>query len=101
MDKLGNIELGGHKYSVIIQELISPNPGTDLYGRHEITQNQILINEVLTLDRAKETLIHEVLHGILVNSGQEHPENIIDALANGLFQLGIGDVLWKKVQKKS
>lgn len=101
MEKIGNIVLGGHKYQVLSKELISEDPSKDLYGRHEITQNLILINEVLNSDRAKETLIHEILHGILVNAGQEHPENIIDALSNGLFQLGVGDMLWKQVQKKS
>ena len=30
-----------------------------------------------------------------------HKEGYIDALSNGLFQLGMGDYIWTKIQKKS
>jgi hypothetical protein len=49
----------------------------------------------------EETLIHEVLHAIFYNTGLEHDEKQIEAISNGLFQLGIGDYLWKKSEKQS
>jgi len=40
------------------------------------------------------------LHAIHYNTGLEHDERTIEAISNGLFQLGVGDYLWKKSLKK-
>ena len=95
------INIGGHEYEILVTELKHENPRKELYGRHLVRNSEILINSKINKERQVETLIHEVIHAILVNAGHEHDEGIIDALSNGLFQLGVGGYLWKKAQKKS
>lgn len=96
---VGKIEIGGHSYEVIELELVHEQDNKELYGRHEVKTNTILLNNTIHPDRKKETFIHEVLHAILLNGGHEHPEHIIDCISNGLFQLGVGEHLWKSLKK--
>ena len=72
----------------------------DIQSVNNRKDNIILINEGIEKTRKLETLIHEILHAICYNTGLEHDERQIEALSNGLFQLGIGEYLWKKSQKK-
>jgi|TARA_R110002020_G_scaffold3284_2_gene14892 Zn-dependent peptidase ImmA (M78 family) len=95
------IAIGGHEYEVIFTGLRHEDSTKELYGRHEVKDNIIYINENIHPSRQKETLIHEILHALHFNYGLQHSEGYIDALSNGLFQLGMGDYLWKKIQKKS
>tara|TARA_R100000742_G_C4277536_1_gene99516 strand:- start:15 stop:335 length:321 start_codon:yes stop_codon:yes gene_type:complete len=97
-----SLNLGGHDYKIVLDPLEDKaEPGKILYGQHLVELNVILINSNIEQSRKEETLIHEVLHSIHYNSGLEHDERQIEAISNGLFQLGVGDYLWKKAQKKS
>ena len=99
MKKLGKLEIGGHIYEVSEENLVSPDASRELYGRHEVIGNKIRVNENIKPSRKKETLIHEIIHAVLMNGGHEHPEPIIDCISNGLHQLGVGDYLWAKLKK--
>ncbi len=94
-----SLNLGGHQYKILVQELEAIEASKVLYGQHLVEHNIILINENIDQSRKEETLIHEVLHAIHYNTGLEHSERTIEAISNGLFQLGIGEYLWKKAQK--
>ena len=93
------MNIGGHNYIIVLDELSSGKDNRVLYGRHLVEDNIILINSKIEKSRQQETLIHEILHSIHFNCGLEHDERAIEAISNGLFQLGIGDYLWKKAQK--
>lgn len=93
------LNIGGHKYIICVDKLEMEEPDRELYGRHLVKDNIILINSDIEESRKQETLIHEVLHAIHYNCGLEHNERHIEAVSNGLFQLGIGEFLWKKSQK--
>ena len=95
------LTIGGHEYKIIELPLEHEDSSKELYGRHLVKENVILINDSIHESRKKETLIHEVLHAIFYNYGLEHKENLIDAISNGLFQLGVGDFLWKTSKKQS
>tara|TARA_R100000458_G_C8021962_1_gene81296 strand:- start:59 stop:358 length:300 start_codon:yes stop_codon:yes gene_type:complete len=99
MSKKMSLNLGGHQYKILVQELEAIEASKVLYGQHLVEHNIILINENIDQSRKEETLIHEVLHAIHYNTGLEHSERTIEAISNGLFQLGIGEYLWKKAQK--
>ena len=104
MDDIGKaieLNIGGHDYKIIEIPLKHEDGSKELYGRHLVKENVILINKDIAESRKKETLIHEVLHAIFYNTGLEHDERQIEAISNGLFQLGVGEYLWKKSQKKS
>jgi len=94
------LNVGGHNYTIMITPLEHEDDDKELYGRHLVKNNIILINEEIDDSRQKETLVHEVLHAICYNTGLEHSERMIEALSNGLFQLGVADYLWRKAQKE-
>jgi|9_EtaG_2_1085328.scaffolds.fasta_scaffold00040_32 Zn-dependent peptidase ImmA (M78 family) len=95
------INIGGHDYKIIELPLEHEDKSKELYGRHMVKENIILINEDIHKSRKEETLIHEILHAIFFNYGLNHDERVIDAISNGLFQLGIGEFLWKTSKKQS
>tara|TARA_R110000824_G_scaffold151672_1_gene322717 strand:- start:39 stop:365 length:327 start_codon:yes stop_codon:yes gene_type:complete len=94
MGILGEISIGGHVYKIVVQELKHEDPKKTLYGRHSVDDNIIYISDSIVTSRKEETLIHEVLHAIFYNTGLDHNEHQIEAISNGLFQLGIGEYLW-------
>ena len=98
--KAMELNIGGHLYKIVELPLEHEDNDKELYGRHLVKDNIILINEGIEKSRKLETLIHEILHAICYTTGLEHDERQIEALSNGLFQLGIGEYLWKKSQKK-
>jgi hypothetical protein len=103
MSKLSTMKLniGGHLYKIAELPLKHEDDTKELYGRHLVKENIILINKDIETSRKYETLVHEVLHAIHYNTGLDHDERQIDAISNGLFQLGVGEFLWKTSKKKS
>jgi|TARA_R110002050_G_scaffold81421_3_gene174083 Zn-dependent peptidase ImmA (M78 family) len=99
-NKSMKLDIGGHVYKIVVLPLEHEDSDKELYGRHLVKENIILINEGIEQSRKLETLIHEVLHAICYNTGLEHNERQIEALSNGLFQLGIGEYLWKTSKKQ-
>ncbi len=92
------IKVGGHNYNVVEMNLSPNKDGKQLLGMHDVKENKIFIDESMTHTRKVETFMHEIIHVIYTNSGASHDEGAIDALSNGLLQLGVADYLWKKVQ---
>ena len=90
------MKIGGHQYKINLVGEMKVKNGS-IMGLHDCRTCTINIDKNLTESRQKETLIHEILHAVLTNAGfQEQDEHYIDTIANGLFQLGIGDFLWNK-----
>jgi Zn-dependent peptidase ImmA (M78 family) len=100
-EKAMELTIGGHLYKIVELPLKHEDESKELYGRHMVKDNIILINTDIHQSRKEETLIHEILHAIFYNYGLEHKENLIDAISNGLFQLGVGGFLWKTSKKQS
>jgi Zn-dependent peptidase ImmA (M78 family) len=99
-EKKMRLNIGGHNYKIVELPLEHEDNDKELYGRHLVKDNIILINANIEESRKIETLVHEILHAIHYNTGLEHDERTIEAISNGLFQLGVGDYLWKKSLKK-
>lgn len=92
------IRVGGHDYNVVETNLDGVREDKDLLGMHDVKANRIFIDENMTHSRKVETFMHEIIHVIYTNAGANHDEGAIDALSNGLLQLGVADYLWKKVK---
>lgn len=59
------------------------------FGQITYTESKILINKDITEDKKKETLCHEILHGILHHLGEfelNDNESFVSRLANGIAQ---------------
>lgn len=59
------------------------------FGQIDYPKCEIKINKDLTEDAKKETLFHEVVHGILVHIGRSdlgQDETFVQTLGNALFQ---------------
>ena len=97
--KVMELNIGGHDYKIIELPLKHDDDDKELYGRHMVKENIIMINEDIHDSRKKETLLHEILHAVFYNYGLQHKEGLIDAISNGMFQLGVGGYLWEKAQK--
>ncbi len=93
----------GHEYEIVYvddfrgeeEKLI----GRVIHGHHIIE-----IRDSLPQSQKIETLLHEIGHCILWhyghNSEEIRGENVIDAFANGLFELGVGEFLLEKAKKE-
>jgi hypothetical protein len=92
------LNIGGHHYVIKEMEETIREDGKMLLGFHDVRECTITLDEGLKHSRKVETLLHEVIHVILTNTGCEHSERTIDSLSNGLLQLGVGDFVWKQAK---
>lgn len=84
-----HVQIGPLRYKVVeVEELASPASGA-LYGDINYGKCRIRIAADSCAQMKQVTLMHEILHGILVCAAQteEHNEAHIDALAHGLIQV--------------
>tara|TARA_R110000824_G_scaffold15484_5_gene65075 strand:- start:573 stop:896 length:324 start_codon:yes stop_codon:yes gene_type:complete len=98
-NKIGNLNIGGHVYKVKHMKDVNKKDGRMLLGLHDVKEQTIMVDIDLQKSRKVETLLHEVLHVIYTNTGCDHDERAIDALSNGLMQLGVGNFIWDKVKR--
>lgn len=92
------IEVGGHVYNVVETDLPPKEDGRTLLGLHDCKNNTIFVDKDMVHSRKVETFMHELIHVMYTNAGAKHDEGAIDALSNGLLQLGVADYLWKRVK---
>jgi len=73
--------------------------GKEVYGQTNYDLGQIEINTSLPKSVQEATLIHEILHAMIFHtySRNNHDEAIIQALANGFYQMGAGRYLIEKM----
>lgn len=79
------VKIGGIDYAVIRVKDLHSEQGIKLDGCIVHNQFEICLDEDLAPTAVLQTLWHEILHGILVQSGfTEHNEQIVDLLAFGI-----------------
>jgi len=93
------LNIGGHTYKIKVARGLESEDGRMLLGYHDARVAEIVLDKEMIQSRKVETMLHEVLHVILTNTGNKHDEGMIDSIANGLHQLGVGDYLWKKAKR--
>lgn len=93
------LEIGGHNYDIkTMTNRTNKKNGNMLLGKHDVKECEIWLDDSMSHTRTVETFMHEILHVILTNTGNEHNEKLIDGVANGLLQLGAADYLWRKAK---
>ena len=94
------LDIGGLEYKVKMMDgEKNASDGKLLFGLNNPRTCEIFLDEKLVASRRNETFLHEVIHVILVNTGCDHDEGLIESLANGFHQLGVGEYLWRKTTK--
>ena len=80
------IKIGWREYEIVIDPIIDANR---THGEIVYQQNRITISPSQSDEETKECLVHEIIHGILYNMGNENvsDENFINGLTENLYQV--------------
>lgn len=82
----GTIKISGIDYSV---DGFDTDVDRNLMGRLSYDTAQIYIRNDLPIDKKMETLLHEVMHAVYMNSGLQpgdEEEKVVTALSSGVYQ---------------
>ena len=82
------VKIGWRNYDIAQGEHRGSDDG-DIYGQIEYGKRQIFLYEKLDEDEKSVTLLHELVHGILFNMGNELRTNelFVTAFSENLYQL--------------
>lgn len=83
------VNVCGLKYKVKEVEVIDEGYEGIVQGRIEYSKQKILLKKKLPKQIKKETLIHEIIHGVLLHIGRTdltEDEMFVQSLANGLYK---------------
>lgn len=98
------MKICGHEYKVFIEFVDNMKREDDpmFFGQVRVSTGVIRLWPRAKRDVQEESLIHEIIHAILThsNSRSAHDEQVVGAIAGGLYQLGVGKFLWKKAKPK-
>lgn len=82
------VNICGVKHQVIDADDVF-NAGDMHFGQINFIEGQILVNKDLTSELRKETICHEMVHGMLVHIGYQElsqDEKLVQALGNAIMQ---------------
>jgi len=96
------MKICGHDYKVTIEFVDGMKREDDKmwFGQVTISTGIIRIFPRARRSVQEESLIHEVIHAIIAHSNSKcsPDEGVIQAIAGGLYQLGVGKFLWEKAK---
>lgn len=80
------ISIGGIEYKVVLVNTLRAEDGTKLDGHIIYGSSQIRLDEALGKQTLWQTMLHEIIHGILCQSGySDVKEPLIDTMAFGVL----------------
>jgi Zn-dependent peptidase ImmA (M78 family) len=91
MTKLEKVNVFGRVYPIVYEDLSSEN----IWGDHLHDERMIRIDENLTPENERATILHEVIHAILFESGlhsmltRKLEETLCRSIENGLIGTGL------------
>ncbi len=96
------MKICGHDYKIDFVPNYRGRDGKLYSGEIVYSDRYIGIDSTMKKSVIEETLLHEIIHGIMWHSNKktDHNEQAIQAIANGLYQLGVGKFLWEKAKPK-
>lgn len=89
---ISEVKIGGIRHKIVtVSDLHSVDDKglkVSFYGQIEYKTGLIKLESDACLDQQKSTLIHEIMHGVLSQAGQEdHDEKQLVILGYGLYQV--------------
>ena len=91
------LKVCGHYFRVKIVENLRDHEGNDAWGRIHIGLQTIELERNCSDTKKEETIVHEVIHAIDDSLELGCDEGQVCALANALFQLGLGEKLMSRI----
>ena len=84
---MNSVKIGPITYDVKIVERLLNGGSGKLDGQISYSRQLIELDSALCSDAQRQTLWHEIIHGILTQSGRHDgvSDDVIDALAYGVF----------------
>ena len=82
------MKICGVNYDIVEADDVFNSESTH-FGQIDFVRGKIVVNSALSEDAKKETIVHEVTHGILVYIGRSdlsQDEQFVQALGNAIFQ---------------
>jgi hypothetical protein len=86
MTTIGTLKIGPFVFAV---EFGSPldDKGNSVDGKLWHSRSRIVIDTDLEAQPQKQTLLHEIVHEIAIQAGQDVSEGLVDAIAFGFYQV--------------
>lgn len=90
----GTISIAGRDYAYRLVDDLESDAGVGLNGWYKGDTREIEVRTGLPSDQHKDVLVHEIVHGILRQTGHEPAdrndcENLVEALTHGLVSVRI------------
>ena len=96
------MKICGHEYKTVIGFVEGLKRENDkmYFGHIKFSTGMIHLWPRARRSIQEESLIHEIVHAIIFHSNckGDHDESLLQAIAGGLYQLGIGKFLWEKAR---
>lgn len=83
------VHISGHEYVLKYQKDLVNDEGTPLWGHYRVGTREILVEKGLPTPANNNTVLHEIVHGILEHAGIDQAEPIANAVAYGLESVRI------------
>ena len=84
---IDNVKIGPLVYKVVFDGNLTGEEGPPIFGAIVISKSTIFVEDLADDQWKRITLLHEIIHAMLDQAGQEQNENVINALAHGVYGL--------------
>ncbi len=82
------VKIGAQEFTVVRVENLRGDEGTLVDGQMNFNQSEIRIDTRLDAFSVRQTLWHEIIHGILTQSGRtDNDEGMVDTLVYGILNV--------------
>ncbi len=83
------IKIGPFTYQIKRPEVLYNEKGQELYGQISYAEQVIRLSQVGSIERQESSLLHEIIHGVLDQTGHadEVEEEIVETLGIGLYEV--------------
>lgn len=84
---IDKIKIGGIHYDVKYVERLQDDDRSPLNGQISYVDARIDVDANMVAQKTMQTILHEILHGILAAANHNTTEEVIDSTAYGLLQV--------------
>jgi hypothetical protein len=83
---ISSLKIGAFTFAVVFPQVVTKD-GESMDGHLWHSQTTIEIDNNLAAQPKVQTLLHEIIHEIGIQAGQEMTEGMVDSIAFGIYQV--------------